>query len=246
MGCDSDTPASPAERDSDPDTRANIPMVEREALAALHNNTDGNNWNLDVGWLVGSDPCSWIGVTCEEGHVTELNLDQNDLSGPIPAELGNLAALSVLNLGDNQLSGPIPAELGNLPALTFLGLSNNDLTGSIPAELGNSVALDELRIDSNQLSGPIPADLGGLTALRVLNLGDNQLSGPIPAALGNLTGLVSFRLDINELSGLIPVKSRVVCKSERKLLDASVRLPWRPPWARGVRGPGNGARSRPQ
>ena len=43
-----------------------------------------------------------------------------------------------------------------------------------------------------------------------------------------------------------PVKSRVVCKSERKLLDASVRLPWRPPWARGVRGPGNGARSRPQ
>ena len=42
------------------------------------------------------------------------------------------------------------------------------------------------------------------------------------------------------------VKSRVVCKSERKLLDASVRLPWRPPWARGVRGPGNGARSRAQ
>ena len=42
------------------------------------------------------------------------------------------------------------------------------------------------------------------------------------------------------------VKSRVVCKSERKLLDASVRLPWRPPWAQGVRGPGNGARSRPQ
>ena len=28
------------------------------------------------------------------------------------------------------------------------------------------------------------------------------------------------------------VKSRVVCKSERKLLDASVRLPWRPPWVR--------------
>ena len=27
-----------------------------------------------------------------------------------------------------------------------------------------------------------------------------------------------------------PVKSRVVCKSERKLLDVSVRLPWRSPW----------------
>ena len=31
---------------------------------------------------------------------------------------------------------------------------------------------------------------------------------------------------------LFPVKSRVVCKSERKLLDASVRLPWRPPSVR--------------
>ena len=28
------------------------------------------------------------------------------------------------------------------------------------------------------------------------------------------------------------VKSRVVCKRERKLLDASVRLPWRPPSVR--------------
>ena len=33
------------------------------------------------------------------------------------------------------------------------------------------------------------------------------------------------------LSGMA-VKSRVVCKSERKLLDASVRLPWRPPSVR--------------
>ena len=32
--------------------------------------------------------------------------------------------------------------------------------------------------------------------------------------------------------GVAGVKSRVVCKSERKLLDASVRLPWRPPSVR--------------
>ena len=32
--------------------------------------------------------------------------------------------------------------------------------------------------------------------------------------------------------GVVWVKSRVVCKSERKLLDASVRLPWRPPSVR--------------
>ena len=45
-----------------------------------------------------------------------------------------------------------------------------------------------------------------------------------------------FRIGIN-LGDIIEkedgtVKSRVVCKSERKLLDASVRLPWRPPSVR--------------
>ena len=65
-----------------------------------------------------------------------------------------------------------------------------------------------------------------------------------------LLGLLFIRFmrnrDVRTQGPFSPVKSRVVCKSERKLLDASVRLPWRPPWARGVRGPGNGARSRPQ
>ena len=37
---------------------------------------------------------------------------------------------------------------------------------------------------------------------------------------------------IRQLIPLGLVKSRVVCKSERKLLDASVRLPWRPPSVR--------------
>ena len=34
------------------------------------------------------------------------------------------------------------------------------------------------------------------------------------------------------VQAIYEVKSRVVCKSERKLLDASVRLPWRPPSVR--------------
>ena len=38
--------------------------------------------------------------------------------------------------------------------------------------------------------------------------------------------------EVERLAGPRQVKSRVVCKSERKLLDASVRLPWRPPSVR--------------
>ena len=64
--------------------------------------------------------------------------------------------------------------------------------------------------------------------------------------MGRATIEAVLEMSAEGVAGVKQVKSRVVCKSERKLLDASVRLPWRPPWARGVRGPGNGARSRAQ
>jgi hypothetical protein len=61
-----------------------------------------------------------------------LVLGSNNLSGPIPKELGNLHALGYLALADNRLSGPIPPELGNLGELRSVFLHNNQLTGSIP------------------------------------------------------------------------------------------------------------------
>ena len=62
-----------------------------------------------------------------------LYLDGNRLSGLIPAEIGDLAALRRLWLQDNELSGPIPAELGNLADLEqiFLG-GTNALSGCLP------------------------------------------------------------------------------------------------------------------
>ena len=41
----------------------------------------------------------------------KLYLSGNDLSGPIPAELGRLATPASLDLRGNRLSGPIPPEL---------------------------------------------------------------------------------------------------------------------------------------
>ena len=44
-------------------------------------------------------------------------LQNNQLSGEIPPELGNLARLEVMNLHNHLLRGEIPAELGNLARL---------------------------------------------------------------------------------------------------------------------------------
>ncbi|MCP4699861.1 MAG: hypothetical protein GY862_23865 [Gammaproteobacteria bacterium] len=152
-------------------------------------------------------PCSWTGVTCSSGGgVSELVRYNQNLSGSIPVELGNLANLTFIYLPTNQLSGSIPVELGNLTNLTYLDLYDNQLSGSIPVELGNLTNLTFLGLDSNQLSGSIPVELGNLTNLRYLYLSDNQLSGSIPVELGNLTNLTYLYLYNNQLSGSIPVE----------------------------------------
>ena len=63
----------------------------------------------------------WYGVTIDaNGRVTTLDLSDNQLSGSIPAQLGNLSSLESLYLSFNQLSGSIPKELGNLSSLESL------------------------------------------------------------------------------------------------------------------------------
>ena len=74
-----------------------------------------------------------------------MNLENNQLTGLIPQEAGNLTNLIRLRLDDNQLTGEIPVEIGSLTNLTVLTLFNNQLTGDIPQEVCDL-------IESNNLS----------------------------------------------------------------------------------------------
>ena len=71
-----------------------------------------------------------------------IGLNENQLNGEIPEELGNLSNLSELYLYENQLSGEIPEELGNLSNLTELQLCCNELSGEIPSELRKTCQFD--------------------------------------------------------------------------------------------------------
>jgi Leucine-rich repeat (LRR) protein len=153
-----------------------IPAAECEILIELYNSTDGENWWDNTDWNVTNTPCSWYGMTCDGGHVTSIVLDVNQLSGSIPASLGNLSNLEVLVLNYNQLSGSIPASLGNLSNLKFLVMESNQLSGSIPAELGNLSNLEYLWLGSNQLCGEIPLSLKNLSHMESLTLEHNHLT----------------------------------------------------------------------
>ncbi len=204
----------------------NCDAADRAALEALYRAAGGSDWRSDTNWLTSRPLGHWHGVTTDaNGRVTLLNLNDNGLSGQIPAELGNLTQLQQLTFYNNQLSGAIPAELGNLTQLQQLTFYNNQLSGAIPAELGNLTQLQQLRLDNNQLSGAIPAELGNLTQLQQLRLDNNQLSWAIPARLGNLTQLTHLWLDNNQLSGAIPARLGNLTQLQHLWLDNN-QLSW--------------------
>ena len=180
--------------------------TDRAALEALYDATDGPNWTDGTNWKTGAPLGEWFGVrTDTDGRVTELQLGRNNLSGPIPQDLGNLTNLWLVILWWNDLTGPIPASLGSLVHLRYLNLTGNGLTGPIPPELGDLANLGTLNLFYNDLTGPIPAELGNLTNLEHLGLGWNGLTGGIPNELGNLTNLEGLSLNYNwGLSGPLP------------------------------------------
>ena len=198
-------------------------------LVALYNRTNGQEWTNSTNWLSKAPLDTWYGVsTNANGDVTRLSLAANNLNGPIPPELAQLASLETLVLWGNGLTGAIPPEIGQLSSLKYLNLSSNRLTGTIPPEIGklNSLTglylifnqftgvippeiaqlqdLTEVVLSFNSLSGSIPAEMSQLQKLAVLRLTFNQLTGSIPPVLGQLHNLTSLELGDNQLTGLIP------------------------------------------
>ena len=225
-----------------------VGYADRAVLIALYEATDGPNWVNNENWRTDAPLGEWYGVeTDAAGRVVGLALagewdteaDQpirHGLAGPIPPELGKLAALERLDLGLNEVSGPIPPELGNLSALEELLLGYNQLSGSIPPELGNLANLDWLSLFSNRLGGSIPPELGNLTALEILNLSSNELSGPIPSELESLTSLRQLDLGFNRLTDSIPSELGSLVRLYRLSLQANQLTGPIPPQLAGIRG----------
>ena len=170
--------------------------AERAALVALYNATGGANWTNKTNWLSDESLGSWYGVsTNSDGRVTHVHLQNNNLVGTLPGELGDLSHLVHLSFFNDRdgsdkrpggLTGPIPTELGNLGNLQELVLDGNHVSDSIPASLGNLTNLVRLSLNRNEISGSIPSQLANLPKLHTIGIANNQLTGSIPAGFANL------------------------------------------------------------
>lgn len=182
-----------------------IPDSDRQILVEFYTTTGGPDWANSSNWLSDAPLGEWYGVTDDEdGQVIELRLRRNNLRGPIPKELANLANLRVLDLNTNSLTGTIPQELGGLSNLIDFNLGANNLSGTIPTSLGNLQNVINFKLDRNLLIGSIPTTLGNLSSATNFDLCSNMLSGPIPSELGNLSSVGFLCLGANRFSGSLP------------------------------------------
>ncbi len=173
-----------------------ISAAECNALVALYDSTTETAWRQRVNWLLTDSPCDWYGVTCEAGHVAMLDLSGNNLTGPLPPDIGGLRWLQILDLADNNLSGTLPDELGRLQALRWLYLNDNNLAGELPLSVLNLAQMETLWLYHTEICLPNYAPLNGaggwLTTLR-----DYQPSGLVCES-----SVIQARAGFN--SGLIP------------------------------------------
>ncbi len=136
-----------------------------------------------------------------EKYVTKISGQY--LNGEIPPTIKDFKYLKILKLdNNNNISGTIPKELGDLNYLEHLLLANNKFVGFIPVELANISTLETLSLSRNKLSGTIPSEFGNLLELRYFHVFDNKLSCYIPDSFLELKNLVDgdgFRIADNQI-----------------------------------------------
>ncbi|KAK2980044.1 hypothetical protein RJ640_002228 [Escallonia rubra] len=165
-----------------------------------------------------------------------LDLAQNDLSGSIPACLGNLSGVS--SLASNHQQSLVFPVIGmevvtkgrelrytlTLNLVNIIDFSSNNLTGEIPEEITSLSTLGALNLSHNQLKGWIPQKVGGLHLLETLDLSSNHLSGQIPATMTSMTSLNHLNLSWNNFSGPIPSANQFLTFNDPSIYEGNPQL----------------------
>ncbi len=99
-------------------------FTDSVALVSFYEATGGDNWIKRNNWTATSID-AWEGITETGGLITNINLPNNKIEGPIPSELADIAALETINLSGNAIT-KLPVFTGSTGIIS-LNVSNNKL-----------------------------------------------------------------------------------------------------------------------
>ncbi|XP_057478098.1 receptor-like protein kinase 5 [Actinidia eriantha] len=154
-------------------------------------------WSAE--WSASSSPCDWPEIVCTAGNVTNLVLQNKNITGKFPQAICDLKSLTYLDLSFNFIPGGFPTVLYNCSNLQYLDLSQNWFVGPIPSDINRlSSSLQWIDVSANSFSGDIPPAIGNLPELRTLYLFQNRFSGTFPEEIGDLANLVNLGMAYND------------------------------------------------
>ncbi|XP_062115774.1 probable LRR receptor-like serine/threonine-protein kinase At1g56140 [Humulus lupulus] len=103
--------------------------------------------------------------------LSKLVLRNNNITGSIPSNIGELQQLQHLDLSFNKFNGQIPGSLFNISSLSYLFLGNNSLNGTLPQQ--RSTSLLNIDLSYNNLMGSIPSWVNNQQNLHINLVGNN-------------------------------------------------------------------------
>lgn len=146
---------------------ANLATLDDDEYALLqqiYNSTNGTEWTRP--WTFGATKAETAmpyGVKVSEGHVKQIALVNNNLSGSLPQQLMQFPEAWYVNVSGNHFSGDIGAYFDAMStpntSLTYLDLSNNQFSGNIGRMnyLNDKLpALTTLKVAYNRISDVKP------------------------------------------------------------------------------------------
>lgn len=134
-----------------------VPVDQCDALVAIYQSTHGEDWVNRTGWLEDKNVCNWYGVSCNAGTIVALDLFGNNLSGPLPLEIGGFPDLKTLTLNDNSLTGPIPLTITFLD-LDLFHFHNTSLCEPADPNFQDWLSQIVYRLSSGPCATPVPTE----------------------------------------------------------------------------------------
>lgn len=174
------------------------------ALVDLYNDCGGTEWVGFDTWLNG--PLNtWEQVTVDSasGRVTHVGFKTMDLTGTLPASLGDMTEMGgkIEFHDDKGLTGELPAFIWRWTNVERFQLKRSGITSVNTSGMENMVNLTEYNTEANPIAGMVPGVVFTLPAMQKVYVHDCDYD-QLPPELTSISGLDRLYLNGNKLTSM--------------------------------------------